>query len=1157
MATPTQRLAQALTPTPSVDRGGVTFAPGKIKSALAGGIEGLMDLFGEDDAIDKVQAEAKRRKELVESPDTTFLGRAAKGAEDIVTGIVDIAGAAIPVTERRPGETEEQAEQRAAEYSRKLFKSAAEGAVVQPATTFAALIPGTGVPLETLAADPVGTTLDVLPVATGVGRVAKAKAAGVPGVARAIEAVKESPVARAVKESAAGQKVAKAAQGVTDAYTAALIDNLMGTEVPELPALVRQMERQAAELAEFPTPDVKATPQVLRQEYLQMERPQQPIPTPARRPGKTPPARVESPFEVSPADIEQVAKQSELLAQLGSEAPSTSLMVPSIRRKMAQEIRSAGRKPDQPESMSVTEMDAALRQIPPEREVFYGDVQGEVAALEPLTPAERAEAVPSTTATLVKQGLEGISRRELRAVDAALEAIKEGQDVELPRPRLLTPSDWQAMVDLSESGLLLPPFADDGGKALAKARELADELAAYETVQYGGKELKAPPRVAKALAIEQAAKEGLSGSIPGEIMQAMKSGVTSRSVKSSINNLMGNVVLQSIRRAGDRGYKGLPRPTEMPKAREVAPAFVTPTAGALLGPVGSEMAQWSNAYLQRKWAKDNAQALPDDYVTQKWTALDKERIYDTNQYDVELKPGGLAAIAGKYGMERTAAGLKGADEFLGKVYKSGDTLAKGAEASRTYDSVVRLLDRQPVGEQYVTELRGRDGVKAKVSKISDDPTSPAVYKVEANGRTTTITEGTPQWARLVAGVAAEQADRVFFDYNRTSGLAKRLRAMPILGIGSPFYSWLSLALDLPGKKGLLSSAVTGPDFVTGKNWWGAADIADNTARVAARAALHGAVINQLASDTGDEVLGMIQRYPKQFRNRIVTDLSNPKYAEVARFGNWNSFEPSTLVMAAADMLTNRAEVAAQGGELAVMQRKDLPARKMAALLRKQQLAQGFTGEDFLNLVGLGGSMALDAIQTVDKDAQPGESIDAAKLFIAAAKSLAGTTLVDIAGVATESASREFGGLPGGPYGPKPQIDPQLEEGWLQYIIRQFTGVGWETLAANPDKKHWNAVERAWKGSLGLDDAKRNLKNLAGRRDLTAEQRKAMQDEAMRIRRWESIIETELRRMQANLYRAKLMAKTGKRVPAEVPPAKKAETPQEMIDRAADDDDEED
>ena len=1207
-------------PTPGVDRGGVVLNVGKPVKLAQGALEGLWDLVGgslDDDPktqslVDKIQTESARRQALVDDPETTFLGRAAKGAEDIVLGAAELGASLVPISNRRAGESPDAARERTQTQAQALGRTAAEGALVAPSTTFGALLPGSGVPLDTLSADPVGTALDLLPAAGLVGKAGKV-AKKLPGATRVADAVEAG---RAAAAATGPGRLLTAAGDTLKSWTS---DNLAGTEVPDLPQIVRGAERlgkQAVKEIQEYIPQAGRYPEGHPLEGQVITQPGPFHTQVVTRKGDTRPTVTKEPAPlVDPADL----PDPELAMQ--RPADPVSPLLPDTQKYLDDSARTFATGQDQIalldkdirrqviDNYLPTDFSRQLARIRLEETLKELGSQPDVGTLlvggglvEDFKEAGRRSAgespraiaadgteVPLAREMYPQRGLEEpmVRRQQLAgemaepvqrkvfddvAAQEAMPWLAVAEDVPLPDldlPRFIRAKDYDAL----EAGLkqrVIQAYPDGSGTApkkivspedQAKATKYLAAIQDYQPVTYRGVDLLAPKRVAVALKVEDAARSGLGPGLLQSLQQSMKSSLTSRSLKSGINNLMGNAILQSIRRAGHRGYRLAPRPTAYtPRAvLQTPPQALFGIAG---GPVASELAYWARTGAERAWAKTARDS--SDYTVQKWKALDKEAIYNTNQLDVELRdPGLVDYFSGKIPTGRNAvtamagraakATLGAGQKFTGLMesfYRSGDTWAKAAESSRVFDDLTRMLDRQPEGKTSV--LRGRDGVQVEVTKLPGG----AEFQVKSGRRSAILDDSSPEFFRLLAGVAAEQADRVFFDYGRTNRLAKKLRAMPIVGIGSPFYSWLSLATDLPGKKGLLSHAVTGPDFVLDRNWVTAADLADSLASNAARDALHGAMVHDIQKGKGEEYLDALAKYPNQYKMMLLADLTNPSYAEVTDLGNWNSFGPTQLAMAG----LNAGQGLVRAGTIDPLdlERKGEGAR-LFKLLRKQQMKEGFTGEDAKELIGLGGSMILDSISKFDlssRRGQPEAPLD--HLFEIAARTLVGATTADLMTVGL-GAVQEATGDPllgnRAAFGKlsetiKRDKDPRIEEAFLKWAIRKFTGAGWQTIVTKPqeEKKRWSGIKTAWKSSLRIPAIKKDLDTMLARRDLAPDVRRKYAADRAQLARWERIVDEEVDGMRANYF--KLKSQVQRRSPA---PVKKV-APAAETDYSDDDED---
>jgi len=217
---------------------------------------------------------------------------------------------------------------------------------------------------------------------------------------------------------------------------------------------------------------------------------------------------------------------------------------------------------------------------------------------------------------------------------------------------------------------------------------------------------------------------------------------------------------------------------------------------------------------------------------------------------------------------------------------------------------------------------------------------------------------------VFARYGKNQSDNYYFDYDRIPNFLKAIRRAPVIGAGSPFFTWSWKALDLPGvKKGLLSPLLRGPtDIVTNSLAANVRLAADDVAVALKRVGLAAAV--QQDASTDPEMARMLSWNPKEPSTIISKPLSNPAIVAAARYSSANFLEPTLAVMDLASQSIDwiLEKYRNEPDLLQSLSQEDIGSVKFMKLA--QRLRQAATTKrdpipTALKLVGLGGGLMLD------------------------------------------------------------------------------------------------------------------------------------------------------------------------------------------------------
>lgn len=611
-----------------------------------------------------------------------------------------------------------------------------------------------------------------------------------------------------------------------------------------------------------------------------------------------------------------------------------------------------------------------------------------------------------------------------------------------------------------------------------KARVLKAEIRRLKTFKQLDKDLIGSdhwvdPLLHTALTSEAQAQAMMRGTSKWAWITAqMKANLTARNLKSAMNNLISNSSMQALRR------------------------------GDPLGGVGEMLVAWR----KEAGGKKALRGTPEWETSKaaKWAALERTGLFDSNILKQELKMNPSNPW----------------NNMLEKFYTAGDTWFKRGEAHRAYDELEVALKDLNVGETVTFDVgRGHKvTLKRRPPSALNDEKWQLVDPTAQSKRSSDFQPGTPmrdiiagveklmgddELADVIAKAAAHRANAMFFDYGDVPGLGRFLRSQPALGILSPFFTYVSKALDLPGKGGL------GTQVVKGSQGW----INSNSPKVLAKQAswqaaeavrrsvmLHAAK-QELLDGHNEDLTRAVQYMPRDLKPTFIAGLSSPTHMAVAGMGNWNVFDP-TLTAARLGF----KYLAADRKYLDPTWAKEDP--KAARLMYLAETGQLGGAADALSLIGMGGSAITDLLAKVDESERTGKNIDMGSLVQSFGPAMLGGTTDMLRDLATGAVDENS------PYTSRysgvSSKDPQAVEDFTRWAIRKATGMGWKALKMT-DERSFKALGKKWHESLGLPGRKIKAEKRMNEARVNGdvEAFKAAQEELVRVKRLGDIVDDEM------------------------------------------------
>jgi len=545
-------------------------------------------------------------------------------------------------------------------------------------------------------------------------------------------------------------------------------------------------------------------------------------------------------------------------------------------------------------------------------------------------------------------------------------------------------------------------------------------------------------------------------------VQALKGNMTSRNIGTAVSNFFNDSILQMLR-----------------TGRVTVP-------GEVLGVMSEWMRYMDRGEPSGKLVKSLPEALkadPKGMVNISGVKMPRNELYalfdkfrkHTHLFDTDLRaemhmmgsgglfpPGSEAAKMAK--SISKATGHEAVAGFAERSYAIGSNTHKAMEAVRGYGElkhVASLLDdghpmtvfvddRKPVHIQ-----RGEDGVhvltdsRGKKLKNQDLDT-------------------------VLAQAAAHESLRIFFDYERANRFLDGIRIASTTPIGlllNPFATWAIFALDLPGKKGLVSKSmeIPMPKVVSSSP-----KVNRYLMKQGVAAGLRRTMLLQSLRQTAQEdreFFNMVTAWmPKDRLGMLYEVMQDPAYMAVKDLRSWNWMQPTiTAGRVAAWMggaisgllpVSDHDEAKRLVGPEGLYPNGKPPTdlspdesamwSAMNDYHKKRLVGAKATWNDVLDLMQTAGGPIFDVAEKALRGAEEGETLDpravldrGSRLFMAgtfhaAAKAIAQAT-GDPDGTLEERILYGAGG--------RERIDAmpnEVREAWAHQVVREMLRMGHQT-----------------------------------------------------------------------------------------------------------------
>ena len=575
----------------------------------------------------------------------------------------------------------------------------------------------------------------------------------------------------------------------------------------------------------------------------------------------------------------------------------------------------------------------------------------------------------------------------------------------------------------------------------------------------------------------------------------LKSNMTARQLTTLKNNVLANVFLQALRR-GD--------PLQFPKAIKAGIDF-------------------------KRWQRDPSSMPPGKRRI--FDAISRTGKIETSMVDAEitgLQSSGLIDRAFREGWisSDVSKALKGLDKpgaMMEDGYRFSDVFFKVEEGVFGFNHIEKALNKMGNGKMIELEIDANKRISLR--KLADGKFEVGTGRGRRFKKTGTIDAGS-KLDDIIARAAMRSGDKLFFDYFDVGGFARKARVSTMATVVSPFYTWMSKAMDVPGvKKGLLSEIYSGGPYM-----W-----TDDGGIQAARAARAGATATA-AHASYAAAPGM---YSREDAKAIREFLGWGRGQKVRALGHMhrgllysynmsqaNSFSATDLVFRAIEgghealmdvgyavggdpmfdefsteqefakaYKHDPEEVLSLGLEgVPEDEANEIRARRKWLIERGQQKT-GLSLSDGLDLVGMAGNPMLEIWHMAAEAESRGRTVSfSGKAYRFAGMLMGGTY------------AKAFDAMVGG-VAPTSDLTTRFSRGeplsgeerdFFRYAIRHVTGVGWQaTNFEQRDAKYHKALKSKWQKSIvePISQRIKEFKRAAASEHLSEADRKKARDKA--------------------------------------------------------------
>ena len=485
-------------------------------------------------------------------------------------------------------------------------------------------------------------------------------------------------------------------------------------------------------------------------------------------------------------------------------------------------------------------------------------------------------------------------------------------------------------------------------------------------------------------------------------------------------------------------------------------------------PVVSEVIDIAK-YLTRKGKSIAGEIEPEAIrVARRNGLFNNDAITKDIAYIGSTKPGQLPGA-----IDYVEGGLSKLAETTGKLSVAGDEMSKVHIFNKEYPFMKDLISKMEPNTS--TTLRVSPTASIKLTLLEDG--SYTASKI-ANGKLVGQPKVLSSTALedVVGRYAKNVADNMLFDYGRIPGILKMVRQTPIIGAGSPFFTWSWKALDIPFVKPGVLTNMLNPRAVSSTSSAVNRALGVDAIGIGTRRAGVISSLKHIADEGGydEDVVRQFSYNPQQRNSILVKAMHDPQQKLIQNFAATSPMEGLVGFVDLAQQMAN--SVLGENSSSAVLDSiKNLPEGKEergAQLLALQKRAEELIVKEkdavpaLIKMFGLGGSFIMDEYVKAKTAEKMGETYnigDALKKFYfpSIVKSLSSSTDEDI--------DKLWKDVPEGsiPF-----------ETAAELMMRNITGFGYRSISSDVAmKRYLTGIEKEAQKIFDVNKLKQKIKTL--------------------------------------------------------------------------------
>lgn len=375
----------------------------------------------------------------------------------------------------------------------------------------------------------------------------------------------------------------------------------------------------------------------------------------------------------------------------------------------------------------------------------------------------------------------------------------------------------------------------------------------------------------------------------------------------------------------------------------------------------------------RKYLKNPM--LVDNKITRPMGAAIRSGIFDVDRITADTALYAIADPVSKIG-KLVDIPFGGAVKVGGKLMKVGDEAPKVfifERAFNTIDSYVsKLKPGESVGFPLGPNVRGSitllDNDVIKFSKRVNGQAKPfkttTINKFEVDNAGKNVATFSSRYDDVIGAAAKGAANGMIFDYSRVPGVIAASRRTPLIGAGSPFFTYQWIAADIPGvKKGIASTIMSANDGITSTSSTVNAMLASNAINVSARRALQMGIGKTMQDDPDSQRLHSFD--PTQPTVATIVGPTTSDQTMIHGYSSANWLQGMTTVLSLIDGVFDSNSDIDQYSKQII---KNGDASEKEYFAARRQMEKNVNRPEFLpalaNFFGAGGSMALDTFTKI-------------------------------------------------------------------------------------------------------------------------------------------------------------------------------------------------